>query len=127
MGRYLLDTNAFLWLMLGGPRLGPQSRALIEAAAEVHFSAASIWELELKRLAGQLARAEPFAPVAGTGLVELPVTAQHARALASVDVPHKDPFDRLLLAQAVIEGLTLITSDRALLALGRPDVIDARS
>ena len=127
MGHYLLDTNAFLWLMLGSQRLGSRSRALIETASEVRFSAASIWELEIKRLGGKLARAEPFAPVAGTGLVELPVTAEHARALASVDVSHKDPFDRLILAQAVVEGLTLITADRAMLALGRPDVIDARA
>ncbi len=127
MTSLLLDTKAFLWLMLDDRSLGARARALIEFADEVHFSAASIWELEIKRLSGKIARSVAFDPVVGTGLVELPVTAVHARGISTIELLHNDPFDRLILTQAVIEGLTLVTSDRDLLALGRADVIDARA
>lgn len=127
MTRYLLDTNAFLWLMLGGGSLGNRTRAMITSAAEVHFSAASIWELEIKRISGKIARSAAFDAVVGTGLVELPITSEHARGISTVEVLNSDPFDRLILTQAVLEGLTLITSASALLALGRPDVVDART
>ncbi len=128
MSAYLLDTNALYWLMTDDPSMGPRTRERIAAASVVAYSAASIWELEIKRLLGRLPRDERFESIAPeTGLKELPVTAAHAGAIGGVHLPHRDPFDRMLLAQATVEGLTLLTSDRLLLGLGRPDVLDARA
>ncbi len=127
MSGYLLDTNALYWLMTDDPAMGAATRTRIAAASRVAYSAASIWELEIKRLIGRIPRDKPFDAIGTeTGLTELPVTAAHASAIGLIDLPHKDPFDRMLLAQAAAEQLTLLTSDRILLGLGRPDVIDAR-
>ncbi|MFT3971644.1 MAG: type II toxin-antitoxin system VapC family toxin [Micropruina sp.] len=127
MNGYLLDTNALYWLMTDDPSMGPASRAGIAQASVVAYSAASIWELEIKRRLGRIPRDTPFEPIGTeTGLTELPITAAHAGATGLVDLPHRDPFDRMLLAQATVERLGLLTSDRLLLSLGRPDVVDAR-
>ena len=127
MSAYLLDTNALYWLMTDDPSMGPRTRARIAAASVFAYSAASIWELEIKRLLGRLARDRPFESISPkTGLRELAVTAAHASAIGRITLPHRDPFDRMLLTQAAAEGLTLLTSDRVLLGLGRSDVVDAR-
>ncbi len=127
MSRYLLDTNALCWLVTNDPSMGPTTRAMISSASYVAYSAASVWELEIKRMTGRIHRATTFASIAkGTGLTELPITAAHAGAISTVSLPHKDPFDHILLTQATVEGLSLVTSDRALLNLGRADVLDAR-
>ena len=127
MSAYLLDTNALYWVMTNDPAMGPATRARLAGASSVYYSAASVWELEIKRLRGKLGNARPFDRIArSTGLLELPVTAEHARAIGQTVVPHHDPFDRLLLTQATVEGLLFVTADRTLLGLGRADVLDAR-
>ena len=115
--RLLLDTHLFLWSVTDSPRLSPEARKSIVSADEVYVSAASIWEAAIKAGLGkiqgnmrQLAEA-----IAGSGFVELPVTALHAARVAELPSHHRDPFDRLLVAQAMTEPLVLLTADVALL------------
>lgn len=124
----LLDTQALLWLLADSPRIGPRARALIASAGSVHYSAASIWEIEIKRALGKLRIDGDLAQsLHDAGLRELSVTATHALATSAVQLPHRDPFDRMLLAQAEAEGLPFLTADGVLLGLGRRDVLDARA
>jgi PIN domain nuclease of toxin-antitoxin system len=115
--RLLLDTHVFLWTVTDSPRLSADARKSITAADEVYVSAASIWEAAIKAGLGkiqgditQLANA-----IVESGFVELPVTAVHAAAVAGLPPYHRDPFDRLLVAQAMAEPLVLLTSDAVLL------------
>jgi PIN domain nuclease of toxin-antitoxin system len=114
--RLLLDTQIFLWAAAGSSRLKPQARRLIEAADEVHVSAASVWEVAIKARLGKL-RADPeevAAAIEASGFRELPVRAAHAAGVANLELHHSDPFDRLLIAQALAEPLRLLTADAAL-------------
>ena len=123
--RLLLDTHVLLWALAASRRLTDEMRSLIESPAnDVLFSAASIWEIAIK---AQLLRTE-FGVDAGTIILaaretdfdELPVTAEHAAGVAALPLHHKDPFDRLLLAQALTEGITLVTSDEQLALYSGP-------
>lgn len=114
--RLLLDTHVFLWAVAGSASLKPAARRIIESAERVHVSAASIWEIAIKARLGKI-EAEPGALVAAiddSGFVELPVTAAHAAGVAALPSHYGDPFDRLLLAQALSEPLRLLTADAAL-------------
>lgn len=114
--RLLLDTHVFLWAVMGSPRLKPAARRFIEAADEVHVSAASIWEVAIKASLGKI-DADPHelaAAIEGSGFLELPVTAAHAAEVAKLERHHDDPFDRLLMAQALAEPLRLLTADEVL-------------
>lgn len=128
MNTILLDTQALLWLLSDSPRMGASARARVAVASVVRYSAASIWEIEIKRASGKLRVESDLAgALAASGLAELPVTAAHALAIGAIELPHRDPFDRLLLTQAVAERLTFLTADTVLLGLGHPDILDARS
>lgn len=128
MSGLLLDTQALLWLLSDSPRMGAGARSRVAAAGSVRYSAASVWEIEIKRASGKLRIEHDLAAALGaSGLAELPVTTAHALAIAAVDLPHRDPFDRLLLTQAEAEGLTFLTADTVLLGLARSDIVDARS
>ncbi|MBY0421120.1 MAG: type II toxin-antitoxin system VapC family toxin [Parvularculaceae bacterium] len=114
--RVLLDTHLILWSSIMTARLSPSARRLIDdAGGGVFFSAASLWEIGIK---AQLGRADfdVDARRLRKGLlddnwVEVAVSSEHAVAVADLPPIHKDPFDRLLIAQARVEGLTLLTSD----------------
>ena len=117
--RLLLDTHVLLWTVGAPERLPPAALAEItDAANEVLYSAASIWEIAIK---ASLARAD-FAndpalierEARQIGFIELPVTARHALAVDGLARHHKDPFDRLLLAQALVEPAWLYTADKQL-------------
>ena len=112
--RLLLDTNALLWLLAGDPRLGAQARHEVEAAAELVVSAASLWEIAIKVSIGKLA-ALPGLPavLAESGVRRLGIEDEHLRRLESLPWHHRDPFDRLLIAQAQAEALTVLTADPA--------------
>lgn len=126
MTRLLLDTNALLWWEAGSRRLGPRARAAIAGGEQVYVSAASAWEAEIKRALGRLViPGDVGEMIAANGFLELPVTVQHATALRSLEPVHRDPFDRILVAQARVEGCTLVTGDRHLAAYEVP-VLDAR-
>lgn len=119
--RLLLDTHVFLWTVTGDARLKPASRKLISNADAAYVSAASIWEIAIKSRLGKIeADAEALvAAIDNSGLIELPVSAAHAAAVARLPLHHTDPFDRLLLAQAFTVPLRFLTVDRALSAYGQ--------
>jgi PIN domain nuclease of toxin-antitoxin system len=113
---YLLDTQIYLWSVAGSPRLSRSAKALIVNAERVFVSAASIWEAAIKKAIGKLSGDpdELAASIEPSGFVELAVTAAHAARVARLPRIHDDPFDRLLVAQAMHEPLRLITADRLL-------------
>ena len=114
--RLLLDTHIFLWAVAGSTLLKPTARRLIESADEVYVSAASIWEVAIKARLGKIEAdpAELAATIAASGFLELPVSAAHAAGVAQLALHHNDPFDRLLIAQALAEPLKLLTADAVL-------------
>lgn len=118
--RVLLDTHAFLWAAMQPERLSPKAHRLLETAAtEVLISAASAWEIATKFRLGKLPGAKSAIADYGDvvrrlGAQSLSITTAHALTAGSYPHEHRDPFDRLLAAQAQIEGLTLVSKDRAL-------------
>lgn len=115
----MLDTHLLLWAAGLPERLSIAARELLnDPLNELLFSAASIWEIAIKNgLGREDFRVEPRLLRRGlldNGYVELPITSQHAVSIDSLPPAHKDPFDRLLLAQALSEGLLLLTSDAQL-------------
>ena len=119
--RLLLDTHAFLWLVTGDERLSVGARTTIETSEtsdDVALSVASIWEAEIKRAAGRL-EAPPIADAARRADVDLvTITAEHVTAAAGLPVHHRDPFDRLLVAQALVESRVLVTKDAIIARYG---------
>jgi PIN domain nuclease of toxin-antitoxin system len=112
----LLDTHVFLWAVTDSHSLTTEARRTIAEAEEVYISAASIWEVAIKAGLGKIqgdTRLLAGAIEAG-GFVELPVTARHAALVSELPHHHRDPFDRLLVAQAMTEPLVLLTADAQL-------------
>lgn len=113
----LLDTHSFLWWIQGGTVLSERARqALEEARGTVYLSAASLWEMAIKIRLGKLRAPEPFdqfilRQVQDNRLEILPIHAQHVLATMNLPAHHRDPFDRLLIAQAQTEDLLLISRD----------------
>ncbi len=116
--RALLDTHVFLWALGEADRLSEAARDAIEDPAnEIYVSAAVVWEIAIKHALGKLQLpSEPAiyvpARVGALGFRELPVRFEHALLAASLPRHHRDPFDRMLIAQARIEGMTFITNDQ---------------
>jgi len=117
--RVLLDTQVWLWMLAAPERLSRRSRALVVSAEnELLLSAASAWEIALKHGLGRLElpeSPETYIPrlMARTGVTPLPVHHRHALHVATLPLHHRDPFDRLLVAQAQLESLPILTADRA--------------
>jgi PIN domain nuclease of toxin-antitoxin system len=107
----LLDSNVVIWL-LAGSRLTPAAANAIETAERVYVSAASIWELAVKVAAGRL-RAPADLPhrLIDLGVRPLALEWEHARVAGDLPRLHRDPFDRMLIAQAIVEHLTIVTRD----------------
>ena len=122
--RLLLDTRVLLWALSGSARLTDEARELIEAPDnDVLFSSASIWEIAIK---AQVLRTEfgvdastIIAAARDTDFDELAISAEHAAGAAALPLHHKDPFDRLLVSQAIAEPARLLTADRTLAAYSR--------
>ena len=116
--RLLLDTHAFLWWLAGNTRLPMSARRAIEDPDnDVIVSAASAWEITTKYRIGKLSEAAAVAQdvagaIAGQGFEELPITVEDAERAGRLPGPHGDPFDRMLIAQAVVRGLVLVSIDR---------------
>lgn len=118
MNRVLLDTHVFLLLATDSKRVPPPMRRAVEEADDRYISAASAWEIAIKSQRGKLRlpeAAESYVRSRAAKMLLLPlaVTQSHALRVASLPLHHRDPFDRLLVAQALEEQLTLLTLDRA--------------
>ena len=121
MKRILLDTNVAVWLLLGDrARVSTNAvEALEDDRNEVAVSAASVWEIAIKRSLGKLTIADGWAAtLRRLGFDPMPVTAMHAEAVERLPWHHRDPFDRLLVAQASVERCALVSADRRLGAYG---------
>jgi PIN domain nuclease of toxin-antitoxin system len=109
----LLDTHALLWWLADDPQLSMEARsAIADPDNTVFLSAVVVWEIRLKQAIGKLKVPRSFGEVlAGQPFSELPVTVEHANAVAGLPAVHRDPFDRMLVAQATVERLTVVTRD----------------
>jgi PIN domain nuclease of toxin-antitoxin system len=118
---FLLDSNVVVWLDQKPERIPPHVLLMIESAPRVFLSAVTAWELGIKQALGGLTLLQPVSEMVRThSMTELPVTIQHGEAVRDLPLLHRDPFDRLLVAQAIVEGLVLVTGDRLLLRYGIP-------
>jgi PIN domain nuclease of toxin-antitoxin system len=115
--RLLLDTHAFLWWNFGDPKLPQHLRDEIQSKQNAVFvSAVTVWEIAIKRASGKLSFGFPVGKaIYGHGFNSLPISVEHAEWAGALPPLHRDPFDRLLVAQAQIEGLTLVTVDQQIL------------
>lgn len=121
--RLLLDTHVVLWWQTDDRRLNDAARHAIATADVVWLSAASGWEATIKAALGRLRLDEPFSVVVhADDFTELPISLKHTARLGMLPPHHADPFDRLLVAQALVEGATLVTHDRALEPYGVPAI-----
>jgi PIN domain nuclease of toxin-antitoxin system len=123
--KLLLDTHLLLWAAFSPERLPAEARALIESPAnELVFSAASLWEIAIKSGLGrddfQVDARLLRRGLLDNGYSELPIGSEHAVAVTGLTPIHKDPFDRLLVAQAMVEGITLLTADALVAAYPGP-------
>jgi PIN domain nuclease of toxin-antitoxin system len=118
--KLILDTHAALWWLSDDARVGSEvARHLVDDTNEVLLSAVVVWEFAIKRSLGKLEGPEDLAATLLTaGAQPLPVTLDHAAAVATLPWHHRDPFDRLLVAQALIEGAALVSRDEALRSYG---------
>jgi len=123
MNRLLLDTHAFLWWLSDSRRLKREARsAIAEPSALVHVSAATIWEIAIK---ARLGRVDPGTKhldkeIEANQFSELKISARHAWAAGNLPMHHDDPFDRMLIAQAQVEDLTVVTHDEVFAAYKIP-------
>jgi PIN domain nuclease of toxin-antitoxin system len=115
--RLLLDTHAFIWWIAGNPSLSATAQAAIDDPTnDVFVSAASAWEIATKHRIGKLPDAAALAAdveaaIADQGFAALPITIRHAQLAGSLPGPHRDPFDRMLIAQAILESATLLSNE----------------
>ncbi|PZU48300.1 MAG: PIN domain nuclease [Microbacterium sp.] len=125
--RLLVDSHVLLWLLYEPERIGPDAIRAIEQSESVAVSVASLWELTLKHRAGKLlpAPTELAEGIDALALDELPLLRRHVVAMRDVVLPHGDPFDAVLIAQAQSEARTFVTADRMLIA-SRYEAIDVR-
>ena len=122
--RLLLDTHAFLWWLAGDEALSPAARAAIaDEANGVFVSAASAWEIATKHRLGKLPGvaavvADLDGAIAAQGFEALPIGVRHGQAAGALPGPHRDPFDRMLIAQAMLENLVLVSNEQPFDAYG---------
>ena len=111
--RVLLDTHILLWWLADDPILPTRAGTVMrDETTEIVVSAATVWEIESKRAAGRLDAPDDLpAAMAASDMATLPITAAHAVTAARLPAHHGDPFDRMLIAQAQTEGLTLVSVD----------------
>lgn len=122
--KFLLDTHTFLWFVADDPKIPHEVTALIEDAAnDKFFSIASAWEIALKISLGKLILSQPveeFLPkqLQQNGIELLPITMRHILEVAKLPFHHRDPFDRLLVAQSLTESIPILSADPAFEAYG---------
>lgn len=119
--RLLLDSNVLVFFDHTPERIPGRTLERIQNATDVYVSAVTAWELAIKQAIGSLNLASPVSNlVQKLGFIELPISIRHGEAIRSLPLFHRDPFDRLLLAQAQVENLILVTADRRLAQYGIP-------
>lgn len=123
--RLLLDTHVWLWWLTALGRLPLSVREAVESAEDVRLSTVSVWEVVIKTSSGKLELPMSATELVAVsrreaGLTPLPVDIGHALAVSDLPALHRDPFDRLLVAQALVEGLTLVTADQQVQAYDVP-------
>lgn len=123
--RILLDTHIILWAVTDSPKLPDAAREMIQDERnQIYFSAASIWEVAIKYSMSPdqlpVSSGDLLKYVEQSGYMELPVSAEHASGVAVLPPVHKDPFDRILVAQAIAEPMRFLTHDRLLEQYGSP-------
>lgn len=119
--KLLLDTQAIAWWLGGDERLSDRAGVAIERAGDdALVSAASVWELSIKRAAGRYAGDDLLGPARAAGFEILPITGEHGKLAGELPPHHRDPFDRVLVAQALVEDLVLVTSDAVIPSYGVP-------
>lgn len=110
--RYLADTHILLWALNDDKRLTEKHRKILQGSSPVMFSVAAIWEITIKRSLGKLTAPPGLIEILEhAGYLPLNITPRHAEAVANLPLLHGDPFDRLLIAQARVEDLVLMTAD----------------
>lgn len=127
----LLDTHVVLWMLSDDPKLGPEARSAISDELDILVSTACLWEMAIKQSSGKLTLPEDvISRVESAGARWLDISADHAWGVGKIEgLAHSDPFDRLLIAAAASENMTLMTADRKLLDyIGTPKIrlLDAR-
>ena len=117
--KLLIDSHALLWFVWDHPNLGPKVRGLMaDSANELLISVGSLWEIAIKVSLGKLTLAEPYdvfldQAISTNNLTILPITLQHASLVSTLRFHHRDPFDRLLIAQAIVEQISIVSGDLA--------------
>ncbi len=108
----LLDTHILLWHLEDNPKLSTETSALIENTAhQKFFSIVSLWEIEIKRNLGKLTVARPIETLLPREIIVLPLNIEHISHLKNLPFHHRDPFDRIIISQAIVENFTVITDD----------------
>ena len=119
--KLLADTHIVLWWLTDDPTLAEDIKAQLDHEPDVFVSAATVWEVAIKQAIGKLSEPTDLPErILGSGFRELPITAHHALTAARLPLLHRDPFDRMLIAQARSEDLTLITRDPQILRYDVP-------
>lgn len=116
MMQYLVDTHTFLWFIEGSPALSKRAKDLLESDVNLLLSIASLWEISIKISIGKIALTQPFELFIPDQLTKnaieiLPITTEHLVLLTSLPFHHRDPFDRLLIAQVIHEQLSIVSKD----------------
>ncbi len=114
--RYLIDTHTFLWFIENSPQLSAGAKNLLESDVDVLLSVASLWEIAIKVSIGKLSLPdayERFTPqqIAAYDIEVLPIKVEHLSVVAALPFHHRDPFDRLIIAQAMVEKIEIISVD----------------
>jgi PIN domain nuclease of toxin-antitoxin system len=110
--RLLLDTHVVLWWLADDSTLSDDIKATLDHEPDIYLSPASVWEVAIKQAIGMLREPTDLAErIRDSGFRALPITSEHAIAAGRLPLIHRDPFDRMLVAQAQCEGLTLVTRD----------------
>lgn len=120
MTRLLVDTHAVLWWLADNPGLSPEAReAIADPANEPLVSAVSMWEIAIKRSLGKLSVPDDLpSTIVAQGFAWLPLTSPHAWAVRTLPIHHRDPFDRVLIAQALAERIPVVTGDERFASYG---------
>ena len=115
--RYLLDTHTFIWFIEGDNKLSKKARnEIVDLDNDCFLSIASLWEIAIKSSIGKLNLKIPFNRIAdhlsGTNIELLPIEFNHLQILHNLELIHRDPFDRVIISQAITEGVTILTTDK---------------